>query len=47
MSEDTETTTEFICPVCHELLEVADARAALLAHHLDNFCPETEGVLHA
>jgi uncharacterized protein YbaR (Trm112 family) len=46
MSDDTETTT-LLCPECRELLEIADARAVMLAHHLDNFCPETEGVLHA
>ena len=46
-AEDTKPDTlTLLCPECRELLEVSDPHTILLAHHLDNFCPETEGLLH-
>lgn len=37
-----------LCPECSEMLvEAHDPRAILLAAHLAQFCPATEGVLHA
>ncbi len=47
-TEDTkhDSALAIPCPCCGELIEVADAYALLLAHHVDNFCPASEGLLH-
>jgi hypothetical protein len=46
---DTRSGTDevtFLCPQCDQTTTILNPRALFLAHHLDNFCPETEGLLH-